>query len=163
MITFTANVRSASARSDDAITTSSVGIPIQLVLADEFMGLKRQTPLRVLFDVVYAGLCDGFIALGIAILTDGLFKIRIAAEARSFGIGSWWLTMLLAVLTAAVGLVLIFRPTESRETMTVLLGLSLLAEGGLNLAVALSTVKIVKNQYPDVIEGEFTEKERDAR
>ena len=104
-----------------------------------------------------------FIALGIAILTDGLFKIRIAAEARSFGIGSWWLTMLLAVLTAAVGLVLIFRPTESRETMTVLLGLSLLAEGGLNLAVALSTVKIVKNQYPDVIEGEFTEKERDAR
>ena len=47
--------------------------------------------------------------------------------------------------------------------MTVLLGLSLLAEGGLNLAVALSTVKIVKNQYPDVIEGEFTEKERDAR
>jgi len=30
------------------------------------MGLKRQTPLRVLFDVVYAGLCDGFIALGIA-------------------------------------------------------------------------------------------------
>ena len=72
-------------------------------------------------------------------------------------------SLLLAVLTAAVGLVLIFRPTESRETMTVLLGLSLLAEGGLNLAVALSTVKIVKNQYPDVIEGEFTEKERDAR
>ena len=97
-----------------------------------------------------------FIALGIAILTDGLFKMRIAVDE------SWWLTMILAILTAAVGLILVFRPTESREAMTVLLGISLLGEGTLNLTVALSTVKIVKNQYPDVIEGDFTEKGGDA-
>ena len=103
-----------------------------------------------------------FIALGIAILTDGLFKMRIAVDARTFGVESWWLTMILAILTAAVGLILVFRPTESREAMTVLLGISLLGEGTLNLTVALSTVKIVKNQYPDVIEGDFTEKGGDA-
>ena len=58
MITFTANVRSASARSDDAITTSSVGIPIQLVLADEFMGLAKTLVFRAgstTVDVVLVG------------------------------------------------------------------------------------------------------------
>ena len=36
--------------------------------------------------------------------------------------------------------------------MTILLGLSLLTEGLLNLIVALLTVKIIKNQIPDVID-----------
>lgn len=102
------------------------------------------------------------IALGIAILTEGLFKVRIATDARSFGIESWWLTMVFAVLTAALGLILVFRPSESAETLIVLLGISLLAEGILNLTVALSTVKIIKHQYPDVIEGDFSEIETDG-
>lgn len=58
MITFTANVRSASARSDDAITTSSVGIPINLVLADEFMGLAKTLVFKAgstAVDVVLVG------------------------------------------------------------------------------------------------------------
>lgn len=58
MITFTANIRSASARSDDAITTSSVGIPVQLVLADEFMGLAKTLVFRAgstAVDVVLVG------------------------------------------------------------------------------------------------------------
>lgn len=58
MITFTANIRSASARSDDAITTSSVGIPVNLVLADEFMGLAKTLVFRAgatTVDVVLVG------------------------------------------------------------------------------------------------------------
>ena len=58
MITFTANVRSASARSDDAITTSSVGIPVNLVLADEFIGLAKTLVFRAgatTVDVVLVG------------------------------------------------------------------------------------------------------------
>ena len=97
------------------------------------------------------------VAMGIAILADGLFKIQISVDARRFGIASWWLVLLLAVAAGAVGLVLIFRPWESAQLLTVLLGLALLAEGVLNLCVALSTVKIVKNQQPDVIETEYYE------
>ena len=37
------------------------------------------------------------------------------------------------------------------------LGVSLLCEGVLNLCVALSTVKIIDHQRPDVIETEYTE------
>ena len=62
-----------------------------------------------------------------------------------------------AVLTGFVGLLLVFRPVESAQILTMLLGVSLLAEGILNLCVVVSTVKIVKHQHPDVIETEYRE------
>lgn len=97
------------------------------------------------------------IAAGVSILADGLFKIQIAIDARRFGIRDWWLILILAVVTGGVGLLLVFRPWESVQVLTALLGAALLAEGVLNLCVALSTVKIVKNQRPDVIETEYFE------
>ena len=92
------------------------------------------------------------IALGISILADGLFKMQIALDSKKFGILTWWLIMLPAVCAGMVGLIMVFRPTESLRVMTILLGLSLLTEGLLNLIVALLTVKIIKNQIPDVID-----------
>ena len=92
------------------------------------------------------------IALGVSILADGLFKMQIALDSKKFGISTWWLIMLLAVGAGMVGLIMVFRPTESLRVMTILLGLSLLTEGLLNLIVALLTVKIIKNQIPDVID-----------
>ena len=100
-----------------------------------------------------AGVLDFiFIALGIAILTDGLFKLQIAVDSKRFGISTWWLTLVLAVITGVVGLALVFRPWDSVRLLTALLGAALLAEGILNLCVAVSTVKIVGHQRPDVIE-----------
>lgn len=100
-----------------------------------------------------AGVLDFiFIALGIAILTDGLFKVQIAVDSKRFGIPTWWLTLVLAMVTGVVGLALVFRPWDSARLLTTLLGAALLAEGILNLCVAVSTVKIVDNQRPDVIE-----------
>ena len=104
-----------------------------------------------------------FIAAGIATLADSLFKMRIATDAKKFGIEAWWTILALAVLTGAIGIMLIVRPWESAQVLTVLLGISLLAEGLLNLCVALSTVKIVKNQYPDVIEADFYETEAKSK
>ena len=93
-----------------------------------------------------------FTALGFAVLTDGLYKVQIAVDARRFGISVWWLTLALAGAAGAVGLALVFRPWDSVRTLTVLLGAALLAEGVLNLCVAVSTVKIVSHQRPDVVE-----------
>ena len=95
----------------------------------------------------------GFIltALGVAILTDGLFKVQIAMDSRQFGISSWWLTLVLAIVTSAAGLALVFRPWDSVRLLTALLGAALLAEGVLNLCVTVSTVKIVDHQRPDEI------------
>ena len=89
---------------------------------------------------------------GILILTDGLFKIQIAVDARRFGIPQWWLVLVLAVLTGVIGLLLVLRPTEGAQVLVMLMGVSLLLDGALNLSVALCAVKVVDHQRPDVIE-----------
>lgn len=99
------------------------------------------------------------VALGIYILTDGLFKIQIAVDAKRFGLRRWWLILTEAILAAVLGLVLIFRLTDSARVLTVLLGITMLAEGILNLSTVITAVKIVRNQKPDVIDAEFYESE----
>ena len=78
-----------------------------------------------------------------------------APKKSSGGFFRFLLILILAALTAVAGLLLVFRPWESANILTVLLGISLLSEGILNLCVAVSTVKIVKHQYPDVIDADF--------
>ena len=97
------------------------------------------------------------IALGISILTDGLFKVQIALDSKRFGIKSWWVIFALAVVSGTVGVFLIFRSAKSAQFLTVLLGVSILAEGILNLYTVISTVLIIKHQQPDVIEIEYSE------
>lgn len=103
-----------------------------------------------------------FIALGIALFADSLFKIQIALDSRKFGIGKWWGIMALAILSGIIALILVFKPSESARVLTVLLGATLIAEGFLNLFIAITTIKIVKHQYPDFIEDNF-ETEDDYR
>lgn len=97
------------------------------------------------------------IALGISILTDGLFKVQIALDSKRFGIKSWWVILALAVVTGTIGVFLIFRSAKSAQFLTVLLGVSILAEGILNLYTVISTVIIIKHQQPDVIEIDYSE------
>ena len=96
------------------------------------------------------------VMFGIPVLADGLFKIQIALDSHRFGIRTWWLLMGLAVLTCIIGALLVFRPWDSAQVLVMLLGISLLLDGILNLSVALCTVKIVRHQQPDIIEnGKF--------
>lgn len=97
------------------------------------------------------------ISLGISILTDGLFKVQIALDSKRFGIKSWWVILALAVVAGTIGVFLIFRSAKSAQFLTVLLGVSILAEGILNLYTVISTVLIIKHQQPDVIEIEYSE------
>ena len=99
------------------------------------------------------------IALGIAFLMDGLLKIQIAIDAKKFGIHPWWLIFAMAIMAVVIGILLVFLTAESARTLMILLGTSLLADGILNLITVLTTVKIIRNQYPDVIPGDFVDKE----
>ncbi len=99
------------------------------------------------------------IMLGIPVLADGLFKVQIALDARSFGIRHWWLVLVFAVVACAFGALLIFRSAAGSAALVGLSGLSLLLDGAMNLCVALCTVKIVRNQRPDVIEADGYEVE----
>ena len=98
------------------------------------------------------------VALGVAILADGLLKIQMAIDAKKFGLSRWWLILTAAVITVIFGVLLVFRPSESVSMIMMILGLSLLFEGILNLFTAITAVKIIKNQQPDVIESDYEEK-----
>lgn len=100
------------------------------------------------------------VVLGVAVLADGLLKIQIALDSKRFGIRKWWLILAVAFIACVCGILLLLRPSESIRVIIVLMGISLLAEGILNLSTVITAVKIVRNQQPDYIEiHEYTEKE----
>ena len=98
------------------------------------------------------------ITLGLFILTDGLFKLQIAMDSKRFGIREWWLILALAVITGICGLLLMLRPGEGVRVIMVMLGITLISEGVLNLGTVLTAVRIIKNQQPDIIDVEYEER-----
>ena len=104
--------------------------------------------------LVHPGSLANFIciALGVSILIDGLFRVQTSVEA-------WWLIAVCGILAAVGALVLMFRPVESAPVLMVLVGISLVLEGILNLITVIVAVRIIKNQQPDVIYVETDESE----
>ena len=97
------------------------------------------------------------IAIGIAVLADGLFKIQIAIDARNFGIRKWWLVFLFALIAGTVGLVLVFNPEGGSIFTMRVLGLALATEGIVSAITVLTSVKIIRHQKPDAVEGVWRE------
>ena len=98
-------------------------------------------------------------AMGLFFLLDGVLKIQTTFEAKKFGLGRWWLIFAMAVITGLLGLALMLRPGAGSNLLMILLGISILSEGILNLITAITAIKIIKNQRPDVIEGECEERD----
>ena len=104
--------------------------------------------------LTHPGETIGFLCVvyGILVLSDGLFKVQIAVDAKRFGIDRWWAILLAAACAGVLGVLLVLRPGEGAQALTMLLGASLFLDGVMNLLVALLTVKIIRHQRPDVIE-----------
>lgn len=83
------------------------------------------------------------VILGVTVLVDSLLRIQMSLDARRFGLRTWGLILGMAIATGVVGTVLVARPTESANALTMLMGGSLLCEGMLSLCVALCAVKIL--------------------
>lgn len=101
------------------------------------------------------------ITLGLSFLADGLFKIQIAIESKTFGIREWWLILALAIITVIFGGILIARPSESSRILAVLVGISMLCEGILNIGTMITAVKIIKHQQPDAVEIDYYDESED--
>ena len=97
------------------------------------------------------------IILGIYVLADALLKVQIAIDVKAFGISKWWLILTVAIVTGVVGFLLVLRPSESTQVVMVFLGLSLIAEGLLNLITILTAVKIIRRQRPEIIDTDMAE------
>ncbi len=97
------------------------------------------------------------IVTGLSVTADSLLKLQTAADAKRFGIGRWWMILLAGILTGVLGILLLTRPAASANLLVRLFGAVMLAEGILNLVTVLLTVKIVRNQRPDIIDAYYEE------
>ena len=102
--------------------------------------------------LIHPGNLASFICVvfGLSVLICSLFNIQTALDAKKFGINRWWLIFALSVIAAVWGLILVFCPSEAADVMAVLLGITLLFESAVNICTVVTSVKIVKNQHPDV-------------
>ena len=98
-------------------------------------------------------------ALGLAVLTDGLFRIRIAQDARRFGLPKWGVILALAAAAVICGALLMLFPETGARTVTVFLGITLLADGLLNLWVTGSAVRIFREHRSEIVDADGTWKE----
>ena len=114
---------------------------VLLIAVGMIIIMRRQVVINLIFAI-----------FGILILADALFKIQMSVDAKKFGLSLWWRILLIAILTGVLGFMLLLRPFEAAEVMMVLVGISILFEGILNLCVAVYTVKIIKNQKQDIID-----------
>ena len=88
------------------------------------------------------------IMFGLILLADGLTRVRIALDARPFGIRAWWLILVSALVTAILGVVLLFHPGEGTKVLTQLLGISLMVVGVMNISTILTAVRILRAARP---------------
>ena len=88
------------------------------------------------------------IVFGLMLLADGLTRVRIALDARPFGIRAWWLILVSAIATAILGVVLLFHPGEGTQALTQLLGISLMVDGVMNISTILAAVRMIRAARP---------------
>ena len=88
------------------------------------------------------------LVIGILVLTDGLLKIQTALDARRFGLERWWMIAGTAALASIFGFLIVADPFWSYGITgaVLLLGAALLVEGGLNLYVALYTIRTERQE-----------------
>jgi len=90
---------------------------------------------------------------GIYAMADGLLKVQISFDAKDFGVRRWWMILFAAVITGAIGFLLVLRPFDGAALIIILSGISLLAEGILNLVTVMITVRVMKKKrQPEWVE-----------
>lgn len=75
--------------------------------------------------------------LGALLLLDGASKIPRALEMRALGFSRWWVELLFALLTAVLGLVLVFNPFSLVRLSVIFFGVSLLVSGVSDLVMSV--------------------------
>jgi uncharacterized membrane protein HdeD (DUF308 family) len=84
------------------------------------------------------------IIIGIIITIHGISKLRQAVVLCQDHYEKWWVALLLGMLTAGLGILLIFRPFEALETVVQVIGAFLIYDGLSNLWIASRVYKAAK-------------------
>ena len=84
------------------------------------------------------------IVFGLFVVFDSLGRLQNALELRRCGYPSWKWFILLALLSVALGAIMIFDPFGAMETLVMGIGIILLIEGAFNLGGAIYTALAVR-------------------
>ncbi|PNH18990.1 hypothetical protein B6K86_07285 [Lachnospiraceae bacterium] len=79
--------------------------------------------------------------LGVLLLCDSVLTIQTAKDAAKFGIRSWVLLLVVALICLAFGVIVIAAPISDMRLRHVIVGLSVLFEGLMKHCVVLCTVR----------------------
>ncbi|NLH02068.1 MAG: hypothetical protein GX488_09275 [Clostridiales bacterium] len=106
----------------------SLGLVAGLIFAGcgIFVLVRPETIIKVLPTV-----------LGIAILLDSLIKLQNAADMIKIRDKSWQYTLVMALVTAVLGVLMIVNPFKAMETLLQFLGIALIANGVIDAAALL--------------------------
>lgn len=77
------------------------------------------------------------ILVGLFVIFDGVMRIQSALELRNAGYHKWWSFLLLALLSAGLGVLILWNPFATVEVLVMVIGIILMVEGVLNLGGSL--------------------------
>ena len=100
------------------------------------------------------------ICLGLFMLMEALLKIQTAIDARQIGMKSWWLILIIGLITAVIGGLLAAAPLRGTRLIIRVIGLTILAYGVMNLYVVQNTVNTFRRDYTIKIYGKENEQHR---
>ena len=89
------------------------------------------------------------IGMGLFMLADALLRVQTALDAKMIGVKSWWLILIMALITAVIGPLLFLKPYNGLEEIMLLIGFNLVIDGIINLFVVQSTVDNIKRKKHD--------------
>lgn len=93
-------------------------------------------------------------------LMEALLKIQTAIDARQIGMKSWWLILIIGLITAVIGGLLAAAPLRGTRLIIRVIGLTILAYGVMNLYVVQNTVNTFRRDYTIEIYGKENERHR---
>lgn len=100
------------------------------------------------------------IIVGILISIHGIHNAVQSVDLKKMGYASWWVALLLALITVGVGVVLICNPFAAIDMAVRLVGICLLYDGFSDLWI-LSRVRKTKRMYDTVIDAQAVIVEED--
>lgn len=82
--------------------------------------------------------------VGLYVVVDAVVRLRSAFELRELGYAHWWGFLVLAGLSAALGVLMVANPFETVQLLVMAIGVILLVEGALSLISAVYAAVLVR-------------------
>ena len=83
---------------------------------------------------------------GLLILLDSLLKIQTSKDAKAFGLESWYLILILSVITGVLGVLIITMSFREMSISHIINGIGIIFEGIMDHLFVINTVKAAKNR-----------------